>query len=59
MDNVDPSKSWHIMYSINDTDMYKKIMNAMTEGYIIGKDIENVSKYFSHFETFSISFPII
>ena len=45
MDNVDPSKSWHIMYSINDTDMYKKIMNAMTEGYIIGKDIENVSKW--------------
>lgn len=59
MDNVDPSKSWHIMYSINDTDMYKKIMNAMTEGYIIGKDIENVSKWEKYFEEKELSYERI
>ena len=58
-DNVDPSKSWHIMYSINDTDMYKKIMNAMTEGYIIGKDIENVSKWEKYFEEKELSYERI
>ena len=57
MDN--PSKSWHIMYSINDTDMYKKIMNAMTEGYIIGKDIENVSKWEKYFEEKELSYERI
>ena len=59
MDNVEPSKSWHIMYSINDTDMYKKIMNAMTEGYIIGKDIENVSKWEKYFEEKELSYERI
>lgn len=59
MDNVDPSKSWHIMYSINDTDMYKKIMNAMTEGYIIGKDIENVSKWEKYSEEKELSYERI
>ena len=59
MDNVDPSKSWHIMYSIYDTDMYKKIMNAMTEGYIIGKDIENVSKWEKYFEEKELSYERI
>ena len=59
MDNVDTSKSWHIMYSINDTDMYKKIMNAMTEGYIIGKDIENVSKWEKYFEEKELSYERI
>lgn len=59
MDNVDPSKSWHIMYSINDTDMYTKIMNAMTEGYIIGKDIENVSKWEKYFEEKELSYERI
>ena len=59
MDNADPSKSWHIMYSINDTDMYKKIMNAMTEGYIIGKDIENVSKWEKYFEEKELSYERI
>ena len=59
MDNVDPSKRWHIMYSINDTDMYKKIMNAMTEGYIIGKDIENVSKWEKYFEEKELSYERI
>ena len=59
MDNVDPLKSWHIMYSINDTDMYKKIMNAMTEGYIIGKDIENVSKWEKYFEEKELSYERI
>ena len=59
MDNVDPSISWHIMYSINDTDMYKKIMNAMTEGYIIGKDIENVSKWEKYFEEKELSYERI
>lgn len=59
MDNVDSSKSWHIMYSINDTDMYKKIMNAMTEGYIIGKDIENVSKWEKYFEEKELSYERI
>ena len=59
MDNVDPSKCWHIMYSINDTDMYKKIMNAMTEGYIIGKDIENVSKWEKYFEEKELSYERI
>ena len=59
MDNVDSSKSWHIMYSINDTDMYKKIMNAMTEGYIIGKDIENVSKWEKYVEEKELSYERI
>lgn len=47
------------MYSINDTDMYKKIMNAMTEGYIIGKDIENVSKWEKYFEEKELSYEQI
>ena len=47
------------MYSINDTDMYKKIMNAMTEGYIIGKDIENVSKWEKYFEEKELSYERI
>ena len=45
--------------SINDTDMYKKIMNAMTEGYIIGKDIENVSKWEKYFEEKELSYERI
>ena len=48
-----------ILYSINDTDMYKKIMNAMTEGYIIGKDIENVSKWEKYFEEKELSYERI
>ena len=47
------------MYSINDTDMYKKIMNAMTEGYIIGKAIENVSKWEKYFEEKELSYERI
>lgn len=43
----------------NDTDMYKKIMNAMTEGYIIGKDIENVSKWEKYFEEKELSYERI
>ena len=30
MDNIEPSKGWHIMYSVNDTEIYTEIMNAMT-----------------------------
>lgn len=59
MDNAEPSKSWHIMYSVNDTDMYTEIMNAMTEGYIIGKDIENVSKWEKYFEEKELSYEKI
>ena len=59
MDNAEPSKSWHIMYSINDTDMYTEIMNAMAEGYIIGKDIENVSKWEKYFEEKELSYERI
>ena len=47
------------LYFYKNTDMYKKIMNAMTEGYIIGKDIENVSKWEKYFEEKELSYERI
>lgn len=49
MDNAEPSRSWNIMYSINATNMYTEIINAMAEGYITGSDIEEVSKWEKYF----------
>ncbi|MBD5522564.1 MAG: hypothetical protein HDR03_15305 [Lachnospiraceae bacterium] len=42
MDNNDPSKGWGFMYSINDTDIYNEIMEAILEG-VIRDGIESVS----------------
>ena len=39
--------------------VFKKIMNAVTEGYIIGKDIENVSKWEKYFEEKELSYERI
>ena len=59
MDNAEPSKSWHIMYSINDTNMYTEIINAMADGYITGNDIEEVSKWEKYFEEKELDFERI
>ncbi len=42
MDNNDPSKNWCFIYSENDTNIYKEIMQAIIEGSIKG-GIESVS----------------
>lgn len=49
-DNYDPSKSWGIMYSIHDTNMYTEIMKAITEGIIAGTDLENFENWEKYFE---------
>ena len=59
MDNAEPSKSWHLMYSINDTNMYTEIINAMADGYITGNDIEEVSKWEKYFEEKRLNFERI
>lgn len=56
MDNAEPSKSWNIMYSINDTNMYTEIINAMADGYITGSDIEDVSKWEKYFKEKGLDF---
>lgn len=56
MDNAEPSKSWNIMYSINDTNMYTEIINAMADGYITGSDIEDVSKWEKYFKEKELDF---
>ena len=50
MANEEPPESWCIMYPINNTYMYKEIMNAMAEGYIAGNNIEDVSKWEEYFK---------
>lgn len=50
MANEEPPESWAIQYPINNTYMYKEIMNAMAEGYITGSDIEDVSKWEEYFK---------
>ena len=42
VDNNDPTKNWGFMYSINDTDIYNEIMEAILKGVIKG-GIESVS----------------
>ena len=56
MDDADPSKSWAILYSINDTNMYSEIMNAMSEGYIAGKDIEDYAEWEKYFKEKRLAF---
>ena len=56
MDNAEPSKSWNIRYSINDTNMYTEIINAMSDGYITGSDIEEVSKWEKYFKEKGLDF---
>lgn len=59
MDNAAPSKSWNIRYSINDTNMYTEIINAMADGYITGSDIEEVSKWEKYFKEKGLDFERI
>lgn len=59
MDNAEPSKSWNIRYSINDTNMYTEIINAMADGYITGSDIEEVSKWEKYFKEKGLDFERI
>ena len=56
MDDADPSKSWAVHYSIDATNMYSEIMNAMSEGYIVGKDIEDYSKWEKYFKEKGLAF---
>ncbi|MDE7272243.1 MAG: hypothetical protein K2N95_04150 [Lachnospiraceae bacterium] len=56
MDDADPSKSWSVMYSANNANMYMEIMNAMAEGYIEGKDIEDYSAWKDYFEEKGLEF---
>ncbi|MDE6219703.1 MAG: hypothetical protein K2G51_04605, partial [Lachnospiraceae bacterium] len=59
MDDADPSKSWSVMHSANNANnanMYMEIMNAMAEGYIEGKDIEDYSAWKDYFEEKGLEF---
>ena len=56
MDDADPSKSWAVHYSGTDGNMYMEIMNAMAEGYIVGKDIEDYSAWEKYFEKKGLEF---
>ena len=49
IDNNDPSKSWGVMFSENDTDIYNEIMEAILEGSI-KSGIESVSGWEEWFE---------
>ena len=55
-DNTEPSKSWGVMWSINDTDVYMKIKQAMTEGIIAGSDVEDYEIWKAFFEEQEIEF---
>ena len=55
-DNTDPSKSWGVMWSINDTDVYMKIKQALTEGVIAGNDVEDYEIWKAFFEEQEIEF---
>lgn len=56
MDDADSSKSWSVLYSANDTDMYAEIVNAMAQGYITGKDIEDFAAWEKYFEEKGLAF---
>lgn len=56
MADKEPSKSWCILYPINNTYMYTEIMNAMKEGYITGSSIEDVSKWEAYFKDRELEF---
>ena len=55
-DNADPSKNWGVMWSFNDTDIYNKVMQAMTEGIIAGSDVEDYEIWKAFFEDQEIEF---
>jgi len=56
MDDANPSKSWDVQYPIENTNMYSEIMDAMSKGYIAGKDIEDFSKWEKYFEENGLEF---
>lgn len=56
MDDADPSKSWAVHYSVDAANMYSEIMDAMAEGYISGKDIEEYSAWEKYFEEKGLAF---
>ena len=56
IDNADQSKIWGVMWSINDTDVYMKIKQALTEGMIAGSDIEDYEIWKAFFEEQEIEF---
>ncbi len=59
MDNDNPLRSWAVMYSADDSDMYKEIIDAMTEGYIMGSDLEEVSVWEKYFTERGLAFERI
>lgn len=50
MDDADPSKSWAVHYSVDAANMYSEIMNAMSEGYIAEKNLEDYAEWEKYFE---------
>lgn len=56
MDDTDTSRDWAVLYSIDDAQMYMEIMDAMAQGYITGKDIEDFSKWEEYFEDKELEF---
>ena len=56
IDNADQSKSWGVMWSIDDTDVYMKIKQALTEGIIAGSDVEDYEMWKAFFEEQEIEF---
>lgn len=59
MDDKNPSRGWAISYSIDDVQMYMGIMDAMADGYITGKDIEDFFKWKKYFDEKGLEFDKI
>lgn len=59
MDDKNPSRGWAISYSIDDAQMYMGIMDAMADGYITGKDIEDFFKWKKYFDEKGLEFDKI
>ena len=55
-DNADPSKNWGVMWSFNDTDIYNKVMQALTEGIKAGSDVEDYEIWKAFFEEEGIEY---
>lgn len=59
MDDANPSRSWAVMYPVGAVHMYAEIMDAMAEGHIEGKDIEEYTKWEKYFEERGLEFERI
>lgn len=58
MNEKDPTKSWGIMYSGNDSSIYSKIKEAFTSGAITGNQIGNYEKWLDWLTEKEIDFEL-